>query len=71
MEESIFALALCNGAALGIQQLHRHGAAAFHQRFYLNVGAALFQGGVIFTPVSPKCPSAMWFLFTTSRLTSR
>ena len=45
MEESIFALALCSGAALGIQQLHRHGAAAFHQRFHPDVGAALFQGG--------------------------
>ena len=35
--------------------------------------SALFscRAGVIFTPVSPKCPSAMWFLFTTSRLTSR
>ena len=45
MEESIFALALCSGAALGIQQLHRHGAATFHQRFHPDVGAALFQGG--------------------------
>ena len=44
IEGSIFAFALCNGAALGVQQLHRHGAAAFHQRFYLNVGAVLLQG---------------------------
>ena len=44
MEKSIFAFALCNGAALGVQQLHRHGAAAFHQRFYPDVGAVLLQG---------------------------
>ena len=44
MEKSIFALALCSGAALSIQQLHRHGAAAFHQRFHLDVGAVLLQG---------------------------
>ena len=45
MEGSLCAFTLCNGAALGIQQFHHNSALAFHQRFHLNVGAALFQIG--------------------------
>ena len=44
MEGSIFALTFCNQVTLGVQQLHRNGALAFHQRFHLNVGTVLFQG---------------------------
>ena len=58
MERGLFALALCNDAALSVQQLHRNGALALHQRFHLNVGAALFQiGGDLHAGVAkvPQC----------------
>ena len=45
MEGSLCAFTPGNRVALGIQQFHHNSALAFHQRFHLNVGAALFQGG--------------------------